>query len=890
MEKSVGRWTVPLLNRFCRDVLPLMQRAANGRQTLDTAAKIVDSDRWNSFDRFADTTRILLTEYRAAGAATEVHAIPTGGPVGSGRWIIREAADIRSATVDIIAPVKQRLLDYHDCPWHVVMWSAPTPRGGVTGDLVVIDSKDELDKMKPSALRGKIVLTKLDPRRGLPFHEVAGRGARAVISDMPVPNNPNAVKWMKFGFGGVDINHAAGRIAGFMISGNRGRALRTMLEKHGTLTLRAKLDARNYIGSHDAVSGIVLGRDDPQDEVWAMSHSSEPGAIDNASGVAVCVEIARLIEGLIARGALPRPRRSIRLISGYESHSFFWVMENVWRAQPPMAGVCIDSLGAKPHMCNGRMVWHDTAGATAGFVNRLGEKIVRAGLRLGNPGYHLVRHGFVATPDTLAADPKYGFPCGYLATDTTGHGQFDAYHSSADTVDLLSARGLKTCAATMAAYLYFLADAATPELMQLATAETKHALGRLPDGRKKLPEPEARFVREQHRTNMQQLKRWMWGGDRAKTLRHLDECEQRVHEATKAASRPKRKRVSADARRVPYRKVALIPISENMPEPLAKRLNGTKLSRRVLYWADGARSLAEIAELASCDLGREIPMRQIADFFEVHAELGYVDLVRPSQMISRAQLVRDLRQTGLRAGMDVIVHSSLSAIGYVKGGAGTVIDALLDVLGKTGTLMMPSFNHGEAYVFNPMTSPTKSGAIADTMWRRPNAVRSMQDTHSVAAIGPRAEEFCAGHLEAGIWGDDSPIGRLTKTGGHILSIGVEQTSSTAYHLAEVAVGHCLEPFCNRAGVVMPDGSVREVKGLGWRDGACPVNPSKLGPALDRRKLRRHGKVGAADCTLVKAIDVWNMRCKHLKNACAKCDIVARKEHGHRYPKYLWRKQ
>ena len=50
-----------------------------------------------------------------------------------------------------------------------------------------------------------------------------------------------------------------------------------------------------------------------------------------------------------------------------------------------------------------------------------------------------------------------------------------------------------------------------------------------------------------------------------------------------------------------------------------------------------------------------------------------------------------------------MVHSSLSRIGHVIGGPGAVIDALLAVIGPDGTLMMPSFNHGAARVFNLLT-------------------------------------------------------------------------------------------------------------------------------------------------------------------------------------------
>ena len=40
------------------------------------------------------------------------------------------------------------------------------------------------------------------------------------------------------------------------------------------------------------------------------------------------------------------------------------------------------------------------------------------------------------------------------------------------------------------------------------------------------------------------------------------------------------------------------------------------------------------------------------------------------------------------------------------------------VLGRDGTLMMPSFNHRAAHVYNPKTSRTTNGAIPDAFWRQ----------------------------------------------------------------------------------------------------------------------------------------------------------------------------
>lgn len=57
---------------------------------------------------------------------------------------------------------------------------------------------------------------------------------------------------------------------------------------------------------------------------------------------------------------------------------------------------------------------------------------------------------------------------------------------------------------------------------------------------------------------------------------------------------------------------------------------------------------------------------------------------------TRESLAADLKELGLGEGETVIVHTSLSSLGYVVGGGEAVIHALMDVLTPSGTLVMPT--------------------------------------------------------------------------------------------------------------------------------------------------------------------------------------------------------
>lgn len=59
-------------------------------------------------------------------------------------------------------------------------------------------------------------------------------------------------------------------------------------------------------------------------------------------------------------------------------------------------------------------------------------------------------------------------------------------------------------------------------------------------------------------------------------------------------------------------------------------------------------------------------------------------------VILKEEIVQKLREVGLERGDAVMVHTSLKRMGYVCGGAQTVIEALMEVVGENGTIMMPT--------------------------------------------------------------------------------------------------------------------------------------------------------------------------------------------------------
>ncbi|MBU3877249.1 AAC(3) family N-acetyltransferase [Faecalicatena sp. AGMB00832] len=190
-----------------------------------------------------------------------------------------------------------------------------------------------------------------------------------------------------------------------------------------------------------------------------------------------------------------------------------------------------------------------------------------------------------------------------------------------------------------------------------------------------------------------------------------------------------------------------------------------------------------------------------------------VIIAHRGNQVERKILVKDdfihaLKQVGVRDGQTIMVHTSLSSLGFVCGGAQTVIEALIECVGENGTLMMPSQSwknldpetgvhweepkewwpvireHWPAY--NKDITPTNTmGAVAEMFRKWPGALRSDHPARSVVALGKQAEYLTVNHDLSNIFGEGSPIGKLYELDGYVLLIGVGYDKNTSLHLADV---------------------------------------------------------------------------------------------------------
>ena len=240
--------------------------------------------------------------------------------------------------------------------------------------------------------------------------------------------------------------------------------------------------------------------------------------------------------------------------------------------------------------------------------------------------------------------------------------------------------------------------------------------------------------------------------------------------------------------------------------------------------------------------------------------------------LTEHQLVRDLRDLGVRAGDTLLVHASLRSVGRVDGGAPTVVAALRQAVGPAGNVVVPA-----ATEENSMTSrahrariatmtaeevrayrlgmpafhketPSGMGAVAEAVRTATGAIRSDHPQSSFAAVGPGAEYLMADHRVECHYGEDSPLAKLCKMGALVLLIGVGYRACTAFHLAEYRYAPA-PPLQTYACVITAANGRR--RWISYQDVVLDDHEFEIiGQSLEKEAAIERRDVGNAECRLI----------------------------------------
>ena len=236
----------------------------------------------------------------------------------------------------------------------------------------------------------------------------------------------------------------------------------------------------------------------------------------------------------------------------------------------------------------------------------------------------------------------------------------------------------------------------------------------------------------------------------------------------------------------------------------------------------------------------------------------------PSE-ISVISLADDLAHLGLRPGDPVMVHSSFKSLGIDD--PESIIRAILQVIGETGTLLMPalSYNQQPPLVHNTLTTPSCVGFLAEYFRTRSGSQRSLHPTHSVCAVGAQVDALLDDHMnDATPCGEHSPFNLLLQRGGRILMLGCGLKPNTSMHAIEEYVRPSYlfgEPVTY---------TITDQNGRTFRKTYVPHSfegfnqrYDRITDILDAWQLRR-GMVGRADSHLIDGAALLAQALAHLQ--------------------------
>ncbi|AOM84259.1 aminoglycoside N(3)-acetyltransferase [Salisediminibacterium beveridgei] len=261
------------------------------------------------------------------------------------------------------------------------------------------------------------------------------------------------------------------------------------------------------------------------------------------------------------------------------------------------------------------------------------------------------------------------------------------------------------------------------------------------------------------------------------------------------------------------------------------------------------------------------------------------DYIPPQTALNTVEsITADLQNLGIVHGEKLLVHVSLSSMGWVNGGSTALIQALMNTLTEKGTLIMPAqsgdLSDPEEWeapavpkdwwqtirdtmpAYDPATTPTRGiGTVAEHFRTFPGVVRSDHPAVSFAAWGKNASVLMADHaLEFGL-GESSPLATFYNENVRVLMIGCGFESCTAFHLGEYRAPGAKEIM--KGAPIMKNG---ERQWVTYREIELDEERfDALGEVFEATAPVTTGTIGDASCKLFQLTDAVDASSHYFKD-------------------------
>lgn len=454
-----------------------MEADIDGRRAVQHTWELARCHRAAGSSGYQQAAAYAAQYLTAHGLATTVERYPIDGRRHYWDFIPRAAWQVSSASLQVTSPQPLSLADWSQTPVCLYFGSCGTAAGGITTDLVDAGRGQSAGDFDGRDVAGRVVLCSGPPLQAYDL-AVRQRGAAGVVSDHMVWESaaigrtaahlPDLVS-----YGSVDIPPDEWSSGGFIfaISHRTGMRLRQLLGE-GPVSVHAEITGGPYAGEMEVVTAHLPGTTDEDLLLLAHLCHPQPGAHDNASGIALVLELAR---ALAARARQNPPGRGLRIVLGPELFGTVAYLAHHAAELPRLrAGLNLDMVGADQEKIRGALALDATPWSMPHFANDL-LAFLLADLQVGRRPLRWYERDFFGGSDHLVLiDSAVGVP-----TIGLGHSSDLYYHSQYDLPENMDPDTFTQVGAAAGAWLSLLSSPPPGAGQALLPELQSRAIGRL---------------------------------------------------------------------------------------------------------------------------------------------------------------------------------------------------------------------------------------------------------------------------------------------------------------------------------------------------------------------------------------------------------------------------
>lgn len=215
-------------------------------------------------------------------------------------------------------------------------------------------------------------------------------------------------------------------------------------------------------------------------------------------------------------------------------------------------------------------------------------------------------------------------------------------------------------------------------------------------------------------------------------------------------------------------------------------------------------------------------------------------------MLTPVDIDKAYNDIGVKKGDVLVVQSSYQGIGGFEGGMPALLEALKNLVGEGGTLIMPAYNFTswtEGHYFSSNETPSKVGAISEAFRQSPDVRRSRHPIHSLSIYGRHRDELC-GMDYVDSFGADSIFTELLRMNVIYTALGLgTEMPFLPCHYPETFLKVPYRREKMFSGIYVDESGQPSIKTYGFHVRRAPDKPSPVYPAhvlqFERGFVREH---------------------------------------------------